>query len=96
MITRTDIEKLADLARIELTEEEKDKSVSEIDAILGYVAQIQKASSSTPTEPVTGSVKNVIRTDVVLNTPSEYTKDILTEAPHTEGDYITVQKIIAQ
>lgn len=96
MISQSDIEKLAQLARIELTEEEKQKLAPEIDAILGYVAQIQKISSNTETQPVLGAVKNIIRTDVALNEPSSHTQDILAEAPHREGDYVTVQKIIAQ
>ena len=42
-----DIEKLAKLARIELTEEEKKSYLKEIDAILAYVDQIKEVVAKT-------------------------------------------------
>ena len=48
MITIADIEKLSQLARIKISEDEKASLAKEIEAILSYVAEIQKASADTP------------------------------------------------
>ena len=45
MLEIKDIEKLAKLARIELTQEEKEKLLKEVDPILGYVAQLKEVVS---------------------------------------------------
>ena len=93
MITRQDIEKLASLARIQITDEEKDQFGHEIDSILTYVAQIQEAAVSLDLKPDAGVVKNVMRED----TPHEsgiHTEKILKEAPAREGDYLKVKKIL--
>ncbi len=39
-ITKKDIEHIADLARLELTEDEKEKFVGQLSSILDYVAQL--------------------------------------------------------
>jgi len=63
MISRNDIQKLAALARIKLTEHEEEKFTKEIDSILGYVADIQKASGTGDMQ-VMGKNKNTLREDM--------------------------------
>src|SRR5689334_8087723 len=41
-LTREDVKRLADLARLELSEEELAHSEKELDAVLGYVDRLQK------------------------------------------------------
>ena len=41
MITKTDIEKLAKLSRLKLTEVEKDKYAKDMDNILAYIGQLE-------------------------------------------------------
>lgn len=96
MITITEIEKLADLARIRLRDDEKKSLTNEVDSILEYVDQIKKATVDIDHNPVVGTIHNVMREDIVRNTTSEDRERILNEAPDREGDFIAVKKIIAQ
>lgn len=90
-----DIEKLAKLARIELTEAEKETYLKDISAILGYVDQIQevvKLSSSSSHK--VGELRNVTLEDNGKNISGQNTKDIVAEFPRKEGDYLKVKKIL--
>ena len=89
-----DIEKLAKLARIELTEEEKTKYLKEIGAILGYVDQIKGAVSKTREERKVPEHRNVMREDSDKNQSGAYTKDLVAEFPRKEGEYLKVKKIL--
>ena len=96
MITVSELEKLAQLARIELKEEDKKSLVKEFDSILGYVDQLKKVKVSLDAEGRVGAVKNVMREDVAVDTSAEDRERLLAEAPHREKDFIAVKKIIAQ
>ncbi len=96
MITITELEKLATLARIKLTDEDKKSLVTEFDSILSYVDQLKKVEVSLDAEGRVGAVKNVMRPDVVENTSAVDREALLNEAPDREGDFIAVKKIIAQ
>ena len=91
-----DIEKLAELARIELTEEEKARYASEIGSILGYIERVQNADvgDARPADREVGVVKNVFRGDVDVHESGMYTKSILEEAPDTKDDFVKVKKIL--
>jgi aspartyl-tRNA(Asn)/glutamyl-tRNA(Gln) amidotransferase subunit C len=96
MITVKELENLANLARIKLTEDDKKSLVKEFDSILGYVDQLKKADVSMDAEGRVGAVKNVTRADEVATTSAEDRERLLNEAPDREGDFIAVKKIIAQ
>lgn len=88
-----DIEKLAKLARIELTDTEKEKFASELESILGYVSQIQEvATEDKPAE--VGGVFNVLREDSDPTESGTYTEKILAEAPDTQDGFVKVRKIL--
>jgi len=94
-VTKSDIEKLAELSRLSLREEEKERMRNEFDAILGYVAAIQEvsAASSTRTRSVIATV-NVMREDTHPHESGEYSESLLSAAPRREGNYIRVKKIL--
>jgi len=94
MISQKDIENLADLARIRLTEAEKKSLVKDIDSILAYVDQIKKAPIG-DWKPEPGMVKNAMRDDVAIKTSPENRERLLGEAPKREGDFVAVKKILA-
>lgn len=94
MITVTEIEKLAQLARIKLDDTEKQGLTKEIDSILTYVDQIKEATVNLDYTPVPGAVHNVFRNDTVA--PSEHREALLDEAPDRENDFVAVKKIISQ
>lgn len=96
MIEVKDVEKLAQLARIKLEEDEKKSLTKEIDSILTYVDQIKKATVDMDYTPVPGAVHNVAREDESIDTSKEDRERLLNAAPDREGDFIAVKKIIAQ
>lgn len=96
MITIPELEKLATLARIKLTDADKQSLVKEFDSILAYVDQLKKVDVSLDAEGRVGAVKNVMRPDTVESTIPEDREGLLNEAPDREGDFIAVKKIIAQ
>lgn len=96
MITSTEIEKLANLARIKLAPEEKEGLTKEIGSILTYIDEIKKATIDSDYTPVAGSLRNVFREDIAKPILPEDKDRILNEAPDREGDFIAVKKIIAQ
>lgn len=74
MEEKVDIDKLALLARIKLTEKEKEKFQKEFRAILDYVSQLEKAETSEISDEEISIAKgavNVIREDTSSHGPME-------------------------
>jgi aspartyl-tRNA(Asn)/glutamyl-tRNA(Gln) amidotransferase subunit C len=94
MLEIKDIEKLAKLSRIELTQEEKEKLLKEVDPILGYVAQLKEVISSIGEEKKAGELRNVMREDSNPNETGKNTKDIVTDMPESKDNYLKVKKIL--
>lgn len=63
--TKSDIEKLAKLARVELTEKEKEKFKNQLSSILDYVKKIQEVDTSKVKPSFRLDLKNVFREDLV-------------------------------
>jgi len=99
-ITTKELEKLATLARVKLTEDDKVSLVKEFDSILGYIDQLKKVNVSLDSASRIGVVKNVARLDKVDVGPSDAlshadTRErLLNEAPDREGDFVAVKKIL--
>ncbi len=93
MLNLDDINNLARLARIELSEEEKVKLQKDMESILGYVGQITSVKLDTTAEAKKMSLINVMREDIVTTVTGEYTEAILANAPKREGDYFSVKPI---
>lgn len=93
-----EIGKLADLARIKLTEKEKKGLSRDIESILGYVSEIQKVSSDAGnarySPPQMSGICNVMREDEEPHNSGIYTEKILGEAPWRDGNYVRVKKIL--
>jgi aspartyl-tRNA(Asn)/glutamyl-tRNA(Gln) amidotransferase subunit C len=98
MLEIKNIEHLAKLARIELTDNEKQSYLKDISVILDYVDQIKEVVEQKQVSLKPGSVssiRNVFRTDEVLNTPNSNTENIVAEFPEKEGGRLKVKKILA-
>ena len=93
-LTREDVLKLAQLSRLQLTDEEVDQFASEITEILAYVEQLQsvKLDEYEPTSQVTG-LTNVTRPDKVKDY-GVTAKELLKNAPATEGSHIKVKRML--
>ena len=94
MLEIKDIEKLAKLARIELTAEEKDNLLKEVDPILGYVAQLKEVVSSVGETKKAGELRNVTREDSSPNETASATDVLVADMPESQGNYLKVKKIL--
>ena len=99
-LTQADIQKLASLSRMKLSDEELAQFTTEIDSILGYVEQIQEVSASAAEAGLGGKKpsdifhRNVVREDKgdrALNATGE---GLVAAAPESQGGLIKVKKIL--
>lgn len=92
MITIKDVEHVAKLARLELTEEEKEKFTTQLGDVLKYVDQMNEVDT-TGVEPMSHAIDfvNVMREDAVNY---EQTKEeLMKNAPDEENGFFKVPKI---
>ena len=92
MITIKDVEHVAKLARLELTEEEKEKFTTQLGAVLEYVNQMNEVDTS-DVVPMAHAIdfSNVMREDKVVY---EQTKEeLMKNAPYEENGFFRVPKI---
>ncbi len=93
-LSRDDVLKLAQLARISLTDDEVDHFADELSEILGYVEQLSNVDVSglAPTNQVTGR-SNVMRADEVRSYGYE-ARDLLKNVPDVQDNQIKVKRMI--
>jgi len=92
-IDRTTVEKVAKLARLQLSGEELDRYGKQLGAILDYIAKLEKLDVA-DLEPLAHAVDtdNVFRDDVPR--PGLSRDAALQNAPERTGDFFVVPKII--
>lgn len=94
MTDELNIEKLASLARVRLSQGETETLRAEIGSILSYISQITKAAGSELPKAV-GVLHNVLRDDGVPHESGRYSEALLSAAPTREGNYVKVKKIVS-
>lgn len=100
-LSKSEVEKIAELARIKLSEKEKEKFSFELSEILDYVEKINKAHNKDipATSQVTG-LKNILRADKATEiTHPEKDKNqsriaMLKNAPSQQDGYIKVRAVL--
>ncbi len=92
-MTIKDVEKLALLARIDISPAEKEEFLNNLESILKYVGQIQEVSVETGDREA-GEVRNVMREDTNPRESGTYTEKMLEQAPATQDGYIKVKQIL--
>ena len=92
MITIQDVEHVAKLARLDLTEEEKVKFSKQLGDVLKYVEQMNEVDTSN-VEPMAHAIDfvNVMREDVVKYEQSK--EELMKNAPDAEDGFFKVPKI---
>jgi len=92
-ISSSDVRKVAQLARLELPEDQIQTYTAQIEEILSYVDQLQEIDTKN-VSPTTRAVEvvNSMREDLVEVKCSR--EDILNQAPNREGDFFRVPKIL--
>ena len=92
-VTKEDVEKVATLARLEFSEQEKEELVAQLNRILEYMEKLNELDT-TDIEPTTHVVplKNVFREDIVQ--PSLPRKKVFANAPAHEDGFFKVPRVI--
>lgn len=92
MLHKDDITHLASLARIALSDEEKELLTKDLSRVLEYVSEISEVVTK-DTGPVPGDLRNVLRADEACE-GGRYTQAILENAPKTQKGYVKVRSIL--
>lgn len=95
-LTIQDIEKIAGLARLTLTEDEKGRYARELSMVLDYFAQLNEVDTSNVPETcqVTG-LEDVTRDDVAVPATPEVRAGLLAQFPKSVGNLLEVQAVFA-
>ena len=94
-ITMRDVEHVARLSRLALTDQEKDRMRRELDGILSYIDKL-RALDTANVPPTSHAVPmtNVMREDEPR--PSLSQDEMLANAPERSGEFFRVPKIIEE
>ena len=94
-LKKEEIQHIADLARLELTDDELTNYGSQLSDILSYFDELKEVDTANvePTAQVTGLV-NVMRDDEVKEWPADEVAAALGQAPNKEGKFIKVKRIL--
>lgn len=96
-LTKKEVEKIAELARLGISEEEKGKFAEDLSLVLGYVNKLSEVNIE-KVEPMTGgtTLESVVRKDGETKdiATSEMKADILNAAPDKENGYFKVPSIL--
>ncbi len=90
-----DIENLAELARLHLTEAEKESLLKDMREILSYVRQVSEAKTGEEIEAEYSkySLRNVWREDELA--PGEFSRELLLcQFPDSQDGFLKVKKIL--
>ena len=92
-LSREQVERVAELARLGLSDEEIDRFQQQLSQILGHMQALDRVDTSAipPTAQVI-PLSSVMRDDVVR--PSLPVDDVLRNAPRREGDFFKVPLVL--
>ena len=95
MISKQEIEHIAKLARLDLTEEELKNYGSQLSDILNYIDQLKEVDVTDvePTAQITG-LENILRNDEVNDWDKQEREASLEEAPELEDRQVKVKRIL--
>ncbi|MGA2886568.1 MAG: Asp-tRNA(Asn)/Glu-tRNA(Gln) amidotransferase subunit GatC [Terracidiphilus sp.] len=97
-VTVEEVERVAELAHLELEPDETQRMLGDLNAILDYVAELNELDTTgvTPlaqvSELLDGAGKSVVRADVPL--PSLDRDIVMHQAPETDQVFFKVPKVI--
>jgi len=97
-VTLEDVERVAELAHLELTSDESARMLHDLNAILDYVAELNEldtadvAPLSQVSELSSANSSSLLRADVMA--PCLDRAAVMNEAPETDGTFFKVPKVI--
>lgn len=94
-LTKEDVLKVANLARIELTDDQVVKFQKQLGAVLDYIEQLNKVDTQgvEETAQVTG-LENVTRADEVKSISDQERQDTIKQAPQTVANMVRVTRVL--
>ncbi len=101
VVTNEDVTRVAELANLELTAEEMPRMARDLNAILGYIAQLNELDTTgVPAMAQVGEMLGLtaaahgetLRADVVRASVDRTA--VMAEAPETDGRFFKVPKVI--
>lgn len=87
------VKRVAHLARISVSDAEAEALRGELNAILGFVEQLNEVDVS-GVEPMTSVLPMAMKTRADIVTDGGKADDIVANAPLTEGHYFLVPKVV--
>lgn len=88
-----DIEHLAALSRIVVSDKEKELLKHDLGEILAYVSQVKEVAAEIG-ESAVGDLHNVMRDDTAPHDAGLFTEGLISAAPSHEGNRVLVKKIL--
>ena len=94
MIDREEVRKVANLARLNISEAEEVEFTTQLNSILEYFDQLSELDTS-DVQPTTRAIEtsNITRVDQI--TPFPHKEELLKAAPEQQGEFFRVPKIIS-
>ena len=94
MIDRQEVRKVANLARLNITEAEEEAFTTQLNSILNYFEQLSELDTN-DVPPTTRAIEtsNITRSDKLAPFPAK--DKLLRAAPEQQGDFFRVPKIIS-
>ena len=94
MIDRQEVRKVANLARLNISEAEEAEFTTQLNSILEYFEQLSELDT-TDVPPTTRAIEtsNITRTDKLTPFPNK--EELLQAAPEQQGELFRVPKIIS-
>jgi aspartyl-tRNA(Asn)/glutamyl-tRNA(Gln) amidotransferase subunit C len=87
-----DIKKLANMARLDMTDQELTELANDFEPILAYVGQVGEVEQSQA--KVEYTLENVMREDIATNKTGEYTDKIIEQMPDSQDGFLKVKQIL--
>jgi len=93
-LSKEEVEHIALLARLGISDEEKEKFAEQISSILDYVEQLKEVDTTgiEPTAQVTG-LENLMRLDEVEERSLELKKGLIGQAPKSEDNLVKTKSV---
>lgn len=93
-MNKDEVKNLANLSRIDISEDESEKLTSEIDSILKYVDQLKEVATEDDSRIESARSRNIMRSDEKPHDSSENTEVVLNEVPEVQDNFVKVKKIL--
>ena len=92
-ISKEEVKKLGQLARIDIEEGEIDNFRRGLERILDFISVLKKAQVEEDGKEA-GGPANIFRDSASPQKPAEYTEELIKQAPDSKNGFVKVKKIL--